>query len=208
VIGTPRWQVACAAAAGLLALCAAAAAAAPTSTTYVSKAAGFRITVPNDWRYVPNTVAQIEADVATLRRERKTALADIYASIIATPAGRSAVGGFAFDAFLYPAISSTQTEIVLEIARTTRAYTPAQLAPTFAKQLASTPGARVDTPRTVSLPAGGAAFIEGTGAGAEGFELYLIPHGKLLYELSLHGRASDLRKETVFASIARGFAFV
>ena len=64
-------------------------------------------------------------------------------------------------------------------------------------------------PKTVTLPSGKAELIEAAvpigGGVTNGAELFLIPHGKNLYELSFQIEASQLAKATLFTSIAQHF---
>ena len=79
----------------------------------------------------------------------------------------------------------------------------------FANNLAAQKGAKVTVPKIVTLPAGKAEFIEATipaGEGLQyGFELYLIPHGKRLYNLTFQIDARYLQQATLFSSIADQF---
>ncbi len=198
-----------------LVLSASAAGANVPSTTYLDKPAGFRITIPKTWQLVPRSVAGVKARIKLLDKKKEADLASVYSAIVSTAAGRSELTSFVFQAFLYPPISSIQTDVSLGIVRTTTAYGVKQLpslGDTFAKEFATTKGSKILKPKVVTLPAGPAAEIEGTesaGGGLRtGFDLYLIPHGKRLYELSFRIDASALSKATIFTAIARLFAFV
>ena len=63
--------------------------------------------------------------------------------------------------------------------------------------------------QVLQLPAGPAELIEGTipagGGFSNGIELYLIPHGRLLYEISFQVDARLLSQATLFTSIAQHF---
>jgi hypothetical protein len=201
--------------AAALVLCATAAGANLPSTTYFDKPAGFRITIPKTWQLVPRSLAGVKARIKQLDKKKETDLASVYSAIVSTAAGRSELTSFVFQAFLYPPISSIQTDVSLGIVRTTTAYGVKELpslGDTFAKELATTKGSKIPKPKMVTLPAGPAAYIEGTepagGGLSTGFDLYLIPHGKRLYELSFRTDASALSKATIFTAIARLFAFV
>ena len=200
-------------AAGLVLWVGAAAASQPT-TTYLDKQAGFQITLPKTWHYVPSSVATVQATVKKLDREKQTGLASAYALLIRNAAARASLTSFVFQAFLYPALGSVPTGVSLGVVRTSKAYGAADLpslGETFAKAFAMTKGAKIDKPAVISLPAGHAALLEGTdpvpGGLSAGFAFYLIPHGKLLYELGFRTEASLLPKATVFAAIAHGFVF-
>lgn len=199
----------------MLVVCASAGAANQPATTYLDKPAGFRITVPNTWQPVPRTLAGVKALIKQLDNKKQTELASLYSSLISSAAGRSELTNFAFQAFLYPPISTIQTDVSVGIARTPTAYGVKDLpslADTFAKEFATTKGSKIMKPKVVTLPAGPAALIEGTapagGGLSSGLELYLIPHGKLLYELSFNTDARALSSATIFTEIARLFAFV
>jgi len=210
-----RQRLAVALAAAGLVVCATAAAANQPSTTYLDKPAGFRITIPKTWQPVPRSVAGVKALIKQLDKKKETELARVYSAIISTAAGRSGRTLRASRASLPPPISSIQTDVSLGIVRTPKAYGVNDLpsiGDTFANKFATTKGSKILKPTVVTLPAGPAAFIEGTepagGGVSTGFELYLIPHGKLLYELSFRIDASALSSATIFASITRLFAFV
>lgn len=208
-----RWVVVLAVA-GLV-VCAVAGAANEPSTTYVDKPAGFRITIPKTWQAVPRSLSGVKALIKQLDKEKETELAGVYSSLISTAGGRSQLTSFVFQAFLYPPIASIQTEVALEIVRTPTAYSVKDLpsiGETFAKEFATAKGSKILKPKVVTLPAGPAAWVEGTepaGSGLKsGVELYVIPHGKLLYELSFSIEASLLNKATIFTAIADLFRFV
>lgn len=204
------------AAATALVVCAAALAVNEPSTTYVDTPAGFKITIPRAWQPVPRSLAGVRALIKQLDAKKQTELASVYASIIGTAAGRSELTGFVFQAFLYPPVAPISTDVSLGIVRTTTGYGAKDLpslGDTFADEFATTKGAKIAAPTVVTLPAGKAAFIEGTepaaGGGLRaGFELYLIPRGKLLYELSFRTDVTLLGKATIFTAIAHLFAFV
>jgi hypothetical protein len=65
--------------------------------------------------------------------------------------------------------------------------------------------------RSSRLPAGPAELVVATIPAGEGLtngvELYLIPHGKHLYELSFQIDARFLRQAAILASIAQHFRF-
>jgi hypothetical protein len=64
----------------------------------------------------------------------------------------------------------------------------------------------------VTLPTGPAGFLEGTQSATGGsrtqFQIYLIAHGTLLYDLSFRAEARATSEAATFAAIARRFAFV
>jgi hypothetical protein len=72
-------------------------------------------------------------------------------------------------------------------------------------------GTKLTALRQVTLPAAKAEFVDATvpagGGLRDGVELYLIPHGRRLYVLSMSIDARYLKQATIFASIADHFAF-
>lgn len=184
------------------------------STTYLDKPAGFSITIPKTWELIPRSVASVESLIKQLDAKKQTELAKVYTAIIDSTAGRAELQTFVFQAFLYPPISPIQTQVNLGIVRTTTVYSSRDLmsvGETFAKEFSSTKGAKISKPKVVKLPAGPAAFIEGTepagGGLRSGIELYIIPHGKLLYELAFQTDARALSSATVFTAVADLFRF-
>lgn len=186
-------------------------------TTWVDKPGGYAITIPKTWQLIPRTTAQIDTLVAALDKKKQTALAAFYKTIIATQAGKSGLKAYRFQAFAWPD-SETQpvpVQVSLGLVKTKTPVTTKGLpavADVFANQLASNKGAKITVPKIVTLPAGKAEFIEGTipiGSGIDnGLELYLIPHGKTVYELAFQIEASQLKTATLFTSIARQFRFL
>jgi hypothetical protein len=186
-------------------------------TTWVDKAGGYAITIPKTWQLIPRTTAGVNTLVATLNKQKKGTLAAFYKAILATSAGRADLTAYRFQAFAWPD-SETQPvpiQVSLGLVKTKTAVTAKGLpavGAVFANQLASNKGAKITVPKIVTLPAGKAEFIEGTipiGSGVDnGLELYLIPHGKTVYELAFQIEASQLKSATLFTSIARQFRFV
>jgi hypothetical protein len=186
-------------------------------TRWVDKAGGYTITIPKTWQLIPRTTAQVNTLIATLKKQKKTALASFYKSILATTAGRTDLKAYRFQAFAWPD-SETQPvpiQVSLGLVKTKTPVTTKALpsvAAVFANQLASNKGAKITVPKIVTLPAGKAEFIEGTipiGGGIDnGLELYLIPHGKTVYELAFQIEASQLKTATLFTSIAQQFRFL
>lgn len=188
-------------------------------TTYVDKSGGYAITVPSAWKLVPRSVADLKAEIASLNKKKtqeSAALASTYASILNTPAGRSGLTAYRFQAFDWPTNPDTPilTEVSLGIVKLSRVYTKKDLPAVgaeYANSLAANKGSKIVVPKVVALPAGPAEFIEGAipaGTGlSNGIELYLIPHGKRLYELSFQVDATLLSKATLFTSMAQAFRF-
>ncbi len=186
-------------------------------TRWIDKPGGYSITIPKTWQLIPRTTAQVNTLIATLQKQKKSALAAFYKTILATSAGRTDLKAYRFQAFAWPD-SETQPvpiQVSLGLVKTKTPVTTKGLpavAAVFANQLASNKGAKITVPKIVTLPAGKAEFIEGTipiGGGIDnGLELYLIPHGKTVYELAFQIEASQLKTATLFNSIAQQFRFV
>jgi hypothetical protein len=205
--------------AGAATLAVGASAANVKGTTYVDKTHGYSITIPAAWQLVPRPLAQVKERIALLKKKKATVdLSAALASIIATPAGRSQISAYEFQAFAWP-FDMTATPILTEVylgivpvkTTLTKANLPA-IGAEFANALSAPKGSKVVKPKEVDLPAGPTEYIIGTtpaGTGlATGFELYLIPHGKKLYELGFQVDSSLLSSAKLFTSIADDFKFV
>jgi hypothetical protein len=187
-------------------------------TTYVDRAKGYSITIPRTWQLIPRTETQVKSLIATLKRNKSTVpLAETYESILSSSGGRSGLGAYRFQAFQWPLDGSTPllTEVSLGIVPTPTAYGRGALSAigaTFANALAQSAGSRVEVPTAVTLPAGPAEVVFATIPAGEGLtngiELYLIPHGKHLYELSFQIDARFLRQAAILPSIAEHFRFL
>ncbi len=189
-------------------------------TTLVDHTDGFAITIPTAWKLVPRSRAALEAEIAALRKSKSKSnheLAQTFASIAATHAGLVGLTAYKLQAIAWPPNPDTPllTEVSVGIVKAPRAYSAAALAAvadTYANAFATNKGSKVTVPKALRLPAGKAELIEATfpaGQGlSNGIELYLIPHGKRLFELSFEIDARGLRQATLFASIASLFAFV
>jgi hypothetical protein len=186
-------------------------------TRWIDKPGGYSITIPKTWQLIPRTTAQINTLIATLDKKKQTALAAFYKTILATTAGKSGLTAYRFQAFAWPDSESQPVpiQVSLGLVKTKTPVTTKGLpgvAAIFANQLASNKGSKVTVPKLVTLPAGKAEFIEGTipiGGGVQnGLELYLIPHGKTVYELAFQIEASQLKTATLFNSIAQQFRFL
>jgi hypothetical protein len=185
-------------------------------TVIVDKQEGYQIAIPNTWRLIPRTKAEVEAVIAALKKKKETDLATFYAGIIASKSGLSGLTTYRLQAFDWPGSmeSPVPIELSVGIVKTPRAYGPKDLASigaVYANALAANKGAKVTVPKTVTLPAGKAELILGSipiGNGVmNGVKLYLIPHGKRLYELSFQIEASQLATATLFASMANSLKF-
>ena len=185
------------------------------STIYVDKAGGYAIAVPKTWQLIPRSQAGVKALIAKLKKKSSTvSLADFYSTILASQAGKSGIAAYRFQAFDWPGSLSAPVPIQVSvgISPAKRAYTARDLpaiGAVFANAFASNKGAKVTVPKTVTLPAGKAELVEAAipvgGGVTNGAEVYLIPHGKKLYELSFQIEASQLASASLFTSIAQHF---
>jgi hypothetical protein len=185
------------------------------STIYVDKAGGYAIAVPKTWQLIPRSQAGVKALIAKLKKKSSTvSLADFYSTILASQAGKSGIAAYRFQAFDWPGSLSSPVPIQVSVGITPakRAYTAKDLpaiGAAFANAFASNKGAKVTVPKTVTLPAGKAELVEAAipvgGGVTNGAEVYLIPHGKRLYELSFQIDASQLASASLFTSIAQNF---
>lgn len=189
------------------------------SSTYLDKTGGYEITLPKAWRLIPRSETEIRSLIAELKRtksDENAALAETYSAILASPTGLSGLSAYRFQAFAWPPDLATPilTEVSVGIVGDAKSYGRANLAALgdeYASALARNSGARIASPRRVQLPAGAAEFLEGTipagGGYVNGVELYLIPHGLHIYELTFQVDASLLAKATLFGAIAQAFRF-
>jgi hypothetical protein len=185
------------------------------STIYVDKAGGYAIAVPKTWQLIPRSQAGVKALIAKLKKKSSTvSLADFYSTILASQAGKSGIAAYRFQAFDWPGSLGAPVPIQVSVGITPakRAYSAKDLpsiGAVFANAFASNKGAKVTVPKTVTLPAGKAELVEAAipvgGGVTNGAEVYLIPHGKKLYELSFQIEASQLASATLFTSIAQHF---
>ncbi len=189
------------------------------STTYVDKADGFAITVPTVWKLVPRSETALKAAITALKKSKSAenhALASTFSSILASAGGRSGLSAYRFQAFAWPADPGTPllTEVSVGVVATSKAVGKSQLpalGDEYANAFASNAGSKILVPKAVTLPAGPAELVVGSipagGGLATGVELYLIPHGKHVYELSFQIDARALAQATLFTSMAQHFAF-
>ena len=186
-------------------------------TTYVDKAGGYEITIPKSWQTVPRSVAEVNALIAKLKKSKSTSdLAGYYKQLISTTEERKDLSVYRFQAFDWPASLSQPipVEVSVGIVAGKHAYTAKTFPPVagvYANALASNKGSKVTVPKPVTLPVGPAELIEaiiplGNGV-SNGIELYLIPRGKYLYELSFQIEASQLASASLFTTIAKLFKF-
>jgi hypothetical protein len=187
------------------------------STIYVDQAGGYRITVPKTWQIVPPNVTLVKQLVAKLKKQKKTDLATFYSDMISTAAGRQELSTFRFRAFRWPLLPSpVPTDVTLTIQPIARKYTQAdlpQIGASFARNLRA-PGAKVNAPQMLKLPAGRAALITGTvplpkqyGGIATGFTLVLLLRPGKLYLLSYRIDSREAANAKLFASMTNLFRF-
>jgi len=178
--------------------------------TLVDKSGGFKLTIQKSWYLVPNSPASVQSIIVQLEKSNQAGVGRVYAEIL----GTTDVRRFWFEAFDYSALAAIQPTVTLGIARSTKALTsPASLVPlaaAVAKSFAATPQTTVTLETVVTLPEGRAAFVEAT-RGFPGssslIEVYVIPHGTRLYQLSFATDAADSTDAASFAEIAQRFAF-
>jgi hypothetical protein len=194
----------------------AASAAKPVETKWVDRRDGFSVILPAKWYAVPRTVTAVEQTIASLKRQKKTALANEY-SFYLTAAGKAQLKAFVFQAFLdiAPSKDPIAPQLAVQVAKGSKPYTTADLAGAgraYASSLAQHKGAKISAPKRISLPAGPAQFVTGTVPAApglaEGFELYLLIHKGKLYALKFDIDARVLSQAKVFRSIAEHLAWV
>ena len=195
--------------------CGVASAASGPWVSFVDQTYGIRVTIPRSWHTVPPTVAGVRSLVGQLEQKKQAGLAQVYASFIASAAARQKMLSYHFQAFQYSPGSAIQPDFALAFARTSRAYAAKDLATTsksVAKQLTAVAGTRITKQTVVTLPAGPAGLLEGTQPVAGGlttqFQIYVIAHGTLLYDLSFRADARATGEAATFTAIARRFAFV
>jgi hypothetical protein len=198
-----------------LALPLAASAANPSETKWIDKRDGFSVILPAKWHAVPRTVTAVRQTIASLKQQKKTALANEY-SFYLTAAGKAQLKAFVFQAFLdvAPSKDPIVPQFAIQLTKGAHPYTTADLASAgraYASSLAQHKGAKISVPKPISLPAGPAQFVTGTVPAApglaDGFELYLLIHKGKLYALKFDIDARVLSQAKVFRSIAEHFAW-
>ena len=161
----------------------------------------------------------MQALIGRLDGKQQTGLGEVYSAFIDTPAERAQMLRYVFQVFQYVPGSSIEPDFALAVARTTPgiAGNPAAIAASFAKSYGSTSGTIVTKQAVVTLPSGRAAFVEGTQPAQGGFDvlgartqfqIYVIPHGNLLFDLSFRATEGAIGAASTFTEIARRFAFV
>jgi hypothetical protein len=164
---------------------------------------------------VPRSKAAVEAEIKKLGTGAANAeLVATYKAVISTASGVSSLTAYKFQALAWPVDTDTPilTQVSVGIVKTSKVYGKKDLpaiGATYANALAANKGSKIVDPKLIELPAGPAEFIEGTipaGTGlSNGVELYLIPHGKKLYELSFQIDATLLSSAKIFTAIADAF---
>jgi hypothetical protein len=188
----------------------------PGLTRWIDTAEGYSIVLPNDWYVIPRNQGAIRQEVASLRAAKNTSLAAAFSSILASPASVAELSKYRFQAFLWPPLASVvPTEVSLQIVANI-AYRRAELsaiAETYARSLAG-PGASIEGPSMLRLPAGTCEFIRGSvsnGGGVHtGVELYIFVHDERVYTLSFGIDARFLRTGSVASAlrtVAGAFSF-
>jgi hypothetical protein len=199
-----------------LAFASTASAAAPTQTKWIDRKDGFSAILPPKWYPVPRTVAAVQQTIASLKKQKKAALASEYSFYLTAP-GRAQLKDYVFQAFLdiSPSTDPIAPQFAVQVSKGSKPYTNADLPAAgraYASALAQHKGAKISAPKRIELPAGPAQFVTGTvpaGTGiADGFELYLLIHKGKLYALKFDVDASILSQAKVLRSIAEHFAWV
>jgi hypothetical protein len=182
--------------------------------SFVDHSYGLRVEIPMGWHTVPTTIPDVKSLVTQLSRNHQNGLAAAYLALIHTPQARTKLLSYHFQAFQYLPNTAVLPDFTLAFARTSHPFTTHDLSAvstsvsnSFTKQ-----GMKITEAKVVTLPAGPAAYVEGTQAGpgtdAIHFEAYLIPHGTLLYSLSFRAASSSATSGATFHAIANRFAFV
>jgi len=209
-------KIAAAAAIAVLALASTASAAAPAQTKWIDRKDGFSVILPAKWFPVPRTAAAVNRTIASLKKQKKAALASEYSFYLTAP-GRAQLKDYVFQAFLdiAPSTDPIAPQFAVQVTKGAKPYTAADLPAAgraYASALAQHKGAKISAPKQIKLPSGPAQFVTGTipaGTGiADGFELYLLIHKGKLYALKFDIDASVLSQAKVFRSIAEHFAWV
>lgn len=179
----------------------AAAAAADDWRTAPDRAGGYSIAVPVTWQVVPRSPSALDAIVARLRAEKRTALAYQFAQIAAVR--RATHSAFRFQAFAWPpprgqVVPDVTVKIDPLSPGTTAAALP-RIARQVSKTLAAAPTATANAPVAVRLPAGPAQRITGTAQISKTvrsrFALYLLVRGRRLYSVTFRGPATAVERE-------------
>jgi hypothetical protein len=212
-----RMKIAAAAAAiAVLAFAPAASAATPAQTKWVDRKDGFSVILPPKWYAVPRTVAAVQQTIASLKKQKKAAVASEYSFYLTAP-GKAQLKDYVFQAFLdiSPSTDPIAPQFAVQVTKGSRPYTTRDLPAAgraYASALAQHKGAKISVPKRIKLPSGPTQFVTGTvPAGprlADGFELYLLIHKGKLYALKFDIDARALSQAKVFRSIAEHFAWV
>ena len=191
------------AAAAALAAVALAGGADPPWRTVGVPADGFSIAVPRAWKLVPRSTQRLNALVADLRKQKRTALALQYAQIAA--ARRATKTVYRFQAFAWP---PPKGAVVPDVTVKRDPLTPGttvtalpSIAQQVAKALSRSTGATASAPVARTLPAGRAALVTGTAriskTARSRFAVYLLIHARTLYSISFRGPATAAEAQVV-----------
>lgn len=182
--------------------------------TFTDSTWRIRVSIPASWHLVPPTVRGVQALISQLNAKNETGLAGVYEGLIGTPSARTQLLRYLFQAFEYSPTATQEPDFALAFARTTKALTGdvSAISASFAKNYASHPGTTVIKHGVVTLPAGRAAFVEGAqvvpnGAPPQEFEIYVLGHGTLLYQLTFRADLNAPLVASAMAGIASRFAF-
>jgi hypothetical protein len=188
------------------------------SNIWIVKSQGFAITLPKTWQAIPPTVADVKTLIARYKKSKSTAdLATYYGKIIGTKAGLTDMKAYKFQAFDWPISeeSPVPVDVRVGVVKVSKPVTAAALpdaAAVFERSFMSNKGARGTKPKVVTLPSGKAATFEVMfpigGGFSQGIQMYLIPHGKRVYELLFGVEGQSLAGAKVFTQIAQLFRFI
>ncbi len=209
----PRMRTLAATAVAVLSVCSAAGAAAPSWESFVDQQYGIRVSIPKAWCIVPPSAAQIEAVILRIKNQKNvpSALARTYLSYLVS--AQADPTKYIFQAFECPLTPwPDPTDFAIEVARTSTPYSAsALLRSAFAKGLAAQ-GMTVTRSAVVTLRGGQALLVTAdwhvTTQISARVEEYIVPHGTLLFLLSLRTDARDPGALPTFAEIADRFAFL
>ena len=181
---------------------------------------GYAITIPTTWQPIPRTVAQMKTlDRDAEEEEDDRGSRSSTRRSLASPAGRSRPHRLPLPGVRLAGErrrTPIPTEVSLGIATLTKTYTDKRSARDRRRlrerRWRRNKGSKITVPKIVNLPSGKAEFIVGTipaGSGIEnGFELYLIPHGKRLYDAGVPDRRARAEQRDALHVDRRQFKIV
>jgi hypothetical protein len=188
------------------------------SNIWVVKSQGFAITLPKTWQAIPPTVADVKTLIARYKKSKSTAdLANYYGQIIGTKAGLADMKTYKFQAFDWPISMESPVPVdvrvgVVKVSKPLSATDLPAAAAVFERSFLSNKNARGTKPDVVTLRSGKAGHFKVVfpigGGFSQGIEMYLIPHGKRVYELLFGVEGQSLAGAKIFTQIAQLFRFI